>query len=107
MKTDCFVGVDIGTQGTRAALYAEGGERLAEATESSVLIRGEPGSIEEDPERQYASVCSRRSESSGRTIGMLGSKSGKSVRYSIPFKPDNPAPRKKCIRTVSTWSSAV
>ncbi len=57
MSKDCFIGVDIGTQGTRAALYAEGGKRLSEATEASQLLHPAPGSIEEDPERQYASVC--------------------------------------------------
>jgi xylulokinase len=56
MKGDCLAGVDIGTQGTRAALYSLEGRALAEATESSVLAKPAPGAVEEDPERQYASV---------------------------------------------------
>jgi xylulokinase len=56
MKADCLAGVDIGTQGTRAALYSLEGRALAEATESSVLTRPAPGAVEENPERQYASV---------------------------------------------------
>jgi xylulokinase len=57
MRRDCVIGVDIGTQGTRAAAYALGGELLAEASEASALIRLAPGAVEEDPERQFASVC--------------------------------------------------
>jgi xylulokinase len=57
MKADCVIGVDIGTQGTRAALYDLGGSVLAEASEASELLRPVPGAVEEDPERQYASVC--------------------------------------------------
>jgi xylulokinase len=57
MSKDCVVGVDIGTQGTRAAIYDLGGKLLAEASEASVPSRPAPGSVEEDPERQYASVC--------------------------------------------------
>jgi xylulokinase len=61
MNEDCVIGVDVGTQGTRAALYDLEGALLAEATEASVLAHPAPGAVEEDPERQYASVC--------RTIG--------------------------------------
>ena len=57
MSKDCVVGVDIGTQGTRAAVYDLGGKLLAEASEASAPSRPAPGSVEEDPERQYASVC--------------------------------------------------
>ena len=68
MGKDCFIGVDIGTQGTRAALFAEGGERLAEASEASCLLHPVPGAVEEDAERQYASVC--------RTLRAIVEKSG-------------------------------
>jgi xylulokinase len=51
-----LVGVDIGTQGTKAALFDRSGACLAEANEKSELLHPEPGAIEEDPERQAASV---------------------------------------------------
>jgi xylulokinase len=57
MDHDCVIGVDVGTQGTRAALHALDGALLAEADEASELVRPGPGMVEEDPERQYASVC--------------------------------------------------
>ena len=52
-----LVGVDIGTQGTKTALYDEDGALLAEATEASDLKRPVRGAVEEDPDRQVASVC--------------------------------------------------
>ncbi len=51
-----LIGVDIGTQGTKAALYTETGERLAEAFEASLVSRPAAGAAEEDPERQVGSV---------------------------------------------------
>ena len=51
-----LLGVDIGTQGTKAALYTETGERLAEAFEASRIRRAAGGEVDEDPERQVASV---------------------------------------------------
>jgi xylulokinase len=54
---DVVIGVDIGTQGTRAALHALDGALLAEADEPSNLIRPGPGLVEEDPERQFGSAC--------------------------------------------------
>jgi xylulokinase len=57
MDRDCVIGVDIGTQGTRAALHALDATLLAEADEASNLIRPGPGMVEEDPERQYGSAC--------------------------------------------------
>jgi xylulokinase len=56
MKKDLLAGVDIGTQGTRAALYTLEGAAVAEASEPSVLLRPSAGAVEEDPERQYRSV---------------------------------------------------
>jgi len=57
VNRDVVIGVDIGTQGTRAALHALDGTLLAEADEASNLVRPGPGMVEEDPERQYASTC--------------------------------------------------
>lgn len=52
-----LIGVDIGTQGTRAALFDGAGKCLADAVVPSKLHRQEPGIVEEDPERQVRSVC--------------------------------------------------
>ena len=52
-----LIGVDIGTQGTKAAVMDESGECLARAFEASRLRRSAVGVVEEDPERQAASVC--------------------------------------------------
>jgi len=57
MGRDVVIGVDIGTQGTRAALHALDGALLAEADEASNLVRPKPGTVEEDPERQVGSAC--------------------------------------------------
>jgi xylulokinase len=51
-----LIGVDIGTQGTKAALFDVEGRCLAEAFEKSELLHPAPGAVEEDPERQTASV---------------------------------------------------
>lgn len=56
MATDCVIGIDIGTQGTKASLHASDGSCLAEAFQPSVLARPLPGVVEEDPERQFSSV---------------------------------------------------
>ena len=55
MKT--LIGVDVGTQGTKAALFDEQGRCLAQAFEASKLLRPKPGAVEEDPERQFGSLC--------------------------------------------------
>ena len=55
MKT--LIGIDIGTQGTKAALFTEDGRCLAQAFVPSRLHRPAPGAVEEDPERQFQSVC--------------------------------------------------
>ena len=52
-----LIGVDIGTQGTKAACFDEAGRRLAQAFEPSRLRRPAPGAVEEDPDRQVSSVC--------------------------------------------------
>jgi xylulokinase len=52
-----LLGVDIGTQGTKAALFGEDGTCLAAAFRPSALHRPGPGVVEEDPERQLDTVC--------------------------------------------------
>lgn len=52
-----LIGVDIGTQGTKAGLFAEDGDCLASAFRQSALHRPGAGIVEEDPERQLATVC--------------------------------------------------
>jgi len=52
-----LIGVDLGTQGTKAAVFTETGRCLAQAFEPSRLRKPAPGVVEEDPERQFASVC--------------------------------------------------
>ncbi|MBM3861897.1 MAG: xylulose kinase [Verrucomicrobia bacterium] len=52
-----LIGVDIGTQGTKTALFAEDGRCLARAFRPSKLHRPKPGVVEEDADRQVASVC--------------------------------------------------
>jgi len=52
-----LIGVDIGTQGTKAMLFDRDGRCRASAFEASRLCRPAPGAVEEDPERQVASVC--------------------------------------------------
>lgn len=63
-----LIGIDIGTQGTKAALFTEDGECLASAFAASNLHRPSVGIVEEDPEAQFRSVCS--------TIAECMSKSG-------------------------------
>ena len=52
-----LIGIDIGTQGTKAAAFDADGTVVATAFEASRLHRPKPGVVEEDPGRQYASVC--------------------------------------------------
>lgn len=52
-----LLGVDIGTQGTKASLFADDGIVLASAFRKSVLHQPQAGVVEEDPERQVATVC--------------------------------------------------
>jgi xylulokinase len=52
-----LLGIDIGTQGVKAALYDLDGTCRAEAFEPSRPHRPAPGVVEEDPEFQLASAC--------------------------------------------------
>jgi xylulokinase len=51
-----LIGIDIGTQGTKAAVYDENGMLVASAFEASELLRPSPEAVEEDADRQVASV---------------------------------------------------
>ncbi|MHB9036447.1 MAG: xylulokinase [Armatimonadota bacterium] len=51
-----LLGIDIGTQGVKAALFSENGECLATAFRASSLHQPLPGVVEENPEFQLTSV---------------------------------------------------
>ncbi len=55
-KTAYVIGIDIGTQGTKAGLFDASGVCYAEAYEASVLLHPAPGAVEQDPDALYASV---------------------------------------------------
>lgn len=71
MGRKLLVGVDVGTQGTKAAVFDDAGRCLGQAFEPSRLHRPAPGVVEEDPERQVVSVCRaiRRSLAAARVEG--------------------------------------
>jgi xylulokinase len=50
----CLIGVDIGTQGTKAAVYTPDGKTLASAFRPSRLHSPAPGVVEQDPEEMFA-----------------------------------------------------
>jgi xylulokinase len=54
---DFLIGVDIGTQGTKAALFSASGRCRASAFTPSKLIRRGPGRVEEDADQQAASAA--------------------------------------------------
>ena len=64
-----FIGVDIGTQGVKAAIYDQDGACLGEAFRKSELLHPAAGAVEEDPERQVHSTCEVISECAGRAAG--------------------------------------
>ncbi|MBN1671005.1 MAG: xylulose kinase [Kiritimatiellae bacterium] len=57
MRATTLIGIDIGTQGVKAALFTPDGRCLADAFVKSKLRRRAPGRVEEDPEFQVRSVC--------------------------------------------------
>jgi len=90
------IGVDIGTQGTKAHLYDESGTSLASAFVQSKLHRPRAGVVEEDPADQLASArqtllaCTKRARVrkedicavaiAGQMAGVIGvDKSGRHV----------------------------
>lgn len=54
--TNYVIGIDVGTQGTKSALFDENGNKAAECFEASGLICPGPGIAEQDPEELYGSV---------------------------------------------------
>ena len=57
MEQVYLLGVDIGTQGTKAVLFDRRGRGLASAFRKSRLLDPSPGAVEEDPEYQFKTVC--------------------------------------------------
>lgn len=51
------IGIDIGTQGTKAALFNEDMEMIATAFEASKLISPKPGTVWQEPDDLYASCA--------------------------------------------------
>jgi xylulokinase len=78
MTEKLLIGVDIGTQGTKAGLFTASGKCLAGAFEKSHLHRPCPGTVEEDPERQVGSVlrtirkCVKAAGIDGRHVAGIG-----------------------------------
>ena len=56
MSSNTVVGIDVGTMGTKAALYDEAGTQRASAFEESVLRYPRAGWVEQDPDEIYGSV---------------------------------------------------
>jgi xylulokinase len=57
MNPDHLLGIDIGTQGTKAVLVDIHGRLRGSAFCKSRLHRPAPGAVEEDPEYQFRAVC--------------------------------------------------
>ncbi len=57
MQRTYLLGVDVGTQGTKAVLFTDRGRALASAFRKSRLHQPAPGVVEEDPEYQFKTVC--------------------------------------------------
>jgi xylulokinase len=57
MERTRLLGIDIGTQGTKAVLFDASGEAVASAFRKSRLERPKPDVVEEDPEFQFETVC--------------------------------------------------
>jgi xylulokinase len=56
MAQTCLIGVDLGTAGTKAAVYDTEGRLLAQAYEESKLHHPRPGWVEQNPDDIYASA---------------------------------------------------
>ncbi len=57
MDATYLIGIDVGTQGTKAALFDGQGRIRSAAFRKSQLHQPAPGVVEEDPERQFKTVC--------------------------------------------------
>jgi len=62
-----LIGVDIGTLGTKAVLVSEDGTLLASSFRKSTLHQPGAGVVEENPERQVATVCATIKECVGKS----------------------------------------
>ncbi|MHB1375879.1 MAG: FGGY-family carbohydrate kinase [Candidatus Humimicrobiaceae bacterium] len=51
-----LVGIDIGTSGTKTAIFNAEGNLISESFEESKLYYPEPGAVEQDPDEIYSSV---------------------------------------------------
>lgn len=54
---ECLLGIDIGTSGTKVALFALDGSLLASATEEYPLYQPEPGWAEQNPSDWWQATC--------------------------------------------------
>lgn len=80
MQNPLFIGVDIGTQGTKSALFSQEGRMLAESFEPSRLITPREGEVIQDPEEIVGSVV--------RTIRELYTKSGEEPKQTAAIGID-------------------
>ena len=69
MSARLFIGVDIGTQAVKAAVYGAEGRCWGEASRKSDLHRPAPGVVEEDPEQQVRSTCEVIAECAAKASG--------------------------------------
>ncbi|MCF7929308.1 MAG: hypothetical protein K9L68_11060 [Spirochaetales bacterium] len=58
MQNALLVGVDIGTQGVKAAVFDDAGHMLGKGFRKSEILQDADGVTEEEPETQYQNVCS-------------------------------------------------
>lgn len=72
MGADYVIGVDIGTQGTKTAVFQTDGKKMGEAFEPSRLIRKGPGTVWQEPQEICGSVL--------RTIRAAVEQSGVNTR---------------------------
>lgn len=56
MNRNYLIGVDLGTSGTKAAIFDDSGELKALAYEETKLQYPKPGWVEQDPDDFYAST---------------------------------------------------
>ena len=63
MSKTYLIGIDIGTQGTKTAIYDGLGSLRASASEASNLISPKPGEVEQDPDEIFMSVVRTIKES--------------------------------------------
>jgi xylulokinase len=76
--SELLIGVDLGTTGTKAALYSRDGEALAESSAETPLRWRGPGEVDQDPEDFYAAAvrairdCVERSGSDPGRVAAVG-----------------------------------